>query len=119
MSGQSYTVASEGAIAGKRAALGDFLRRLRVARERGLANPETQARVWAEQTGFPLPVGRMVVDTAQTRTVAITDAVIAAQQQVADFFRAAKVIPKAQTAAAYFDASFNAAAFSVGGDTIP
>lgn len=112
MSGQSYTVASTEAIAAKRLALGDFLRRLRVARDWGLANPEEQARVWARQTGFPVPVGRMVVDTAQTRTVAIDDEVVAAQQQVADFFRAARVIPDAQVAAAYFDRSFNAAVFA-------
>lgn len=112
MSGQSYTVASTEAIAAKRAALGDFLRRLRAARDWGLAHPEEQARVWAGQTGFPVPVGRMVVDTAQTRTVAIDDAVVAAQQRVADFFRAARVIPDAQEAAAYFDRSFNAAVFA-------
>ncbi len=112
MSGQSYTVASTEAITAKRAALGDFLRRLRVARDWGLANPEEQARVWAGQTGFPIPVGRMVVDTAQTRTVAIDDEVVAAQQQVADFFRAARVIPAPQVAAAYFDRSFNAAVFA-------
>ncbi len=112
MSGQSYTVASTEAIAAKRAALGDFLRRLRAAWDWGLANPEEQAQVWARQTGFPIPVGRMVVDTAQTRTVAIDDEVVAAQQQVADFFRAARVIPDAQVAAAYFDRSFNAAVFA-------
>ena len=112
MSGQSYTVASTEAIAAKRAALGDFLRRLRVAREWGLANPEQQAQVWARQTGFPVPVGRMVVDASQTRTVAIDDEVVAAQQQVADFFRAARVIPDAQVAATYFDRSFNAAVFA-------
>lgn len=54
----------------------------------------------------------MVVDTAQTRTVAIDDEVVAAQQRVADFFRVARVIPDAQVAAAYFDRSFNAAVFA-------
>ena len=111
MSGQSYTVAHDAAVAGNRPALADFLRRLRQARDWGLANPEAQARVWAEQTGFPVPVGRVVVDTAQTRTVAIDDGVVAAQQQVADFFRAARVIPQAQTVANHFDRSFNAAVF--------
>ncbi len=112
MSGQSYTVASEGAIAGKRAALGDFLRRLRLAREWGLANPQAQARVWAEQTGFPPAVGQVVIDTAKTRTVAIDDHVVAAQQRVADFFYQAHVIPQPQTVASFFDRSFNAAVFA-------
>jgi len=112
MSGQSYTVAGTAAIAGKREVLADFLRRLRLARDWGLANPAEQARVWSAQTGFPLPVGRVVVDTAQTRTVAIDAEVIAAQQRVADFFRDAGVIPQAQRASAYFDASFNTAIFA-------
>ena len=112
MSGQSYTVGSQTAIRDKRDALGDFLRRLRLARDWGLANPDEQARIWAEQTGFPLPVGKVVVDTAQTRTVAIDDAVIAAQQRVANFFLAARVVRQAQAAAAYFDQSFNAAVFA-------
>ena len=112
MSGQSYTVASVSAIRDKRDALGDFLRRLRLAREWGLANPDEQARVWAEQTGFPVDVGKIVVDTAQTRTVAIDDAVIAAQQRVADFFQASRVIRQPQTVADYFDRSFNTAVFA-------
>jgi sulfonate transport system substrate-binding protein len=112
MSGQSYTAASDDAILGKREALSDFLHRLRLAREWGLANPEQQAKVWADQTGFPLPVGRVVVDTAQTRTVPIDDAVIAAQQRVADFFALAHVIPQAQTAASSFDRSFNERVFA-------
>ncbi len=112
MSGQSYTVASEAAIKGKRSPLGDFLRRLRLARDWGLANPDAQAQVWADQTGFPVSVGKVVVDTAQTRTVAIDDGVVAAQQRVADFFQSARVIRQAQTAAGYFDRSFNAAVFA-------
>ncbi len=112
MSGQSYTVASKAAVKAKRDALSDFLRRSRLARDWGLANPDAQARVWAEQTGFPIAVGQVVVDTAQTRTVAIDDAVIAAQQRVADFFQAARVIPQPQTAGDYFDRSFNAAVFA-------
>jgi sulfonate transport system substrate-binding protein len=112
MSGQSYLVASDAAIAARRPALEDFLRRLRIAREWGMANPDAQARVWAEQTGFPPAVGKVVVDTAQTRTVPIDSAVIAAQQRVADFFLAARVVPKAQVAERFFDPSFNAAVFA-------
>ncbi len=112
MSGQSYMVASNAAIRDKRDALGDFLRRLRLAREWGLANPDEQARVWAEQTGFPFAVGKVVVDTAQTRTVAIDDAVVSAQQRVADFFQASRVVRQPQTAADYFDRSFNTAVFA-------
>jgi sulfonate transport system substrate-binding protein len=112
MSGQSYMVASNTAIAGKRAALADFLRRMRLARDWGLANPQAQARVWAEQMGFPLAVGQVVIDTAKTRTVAIDDRVVAAQQRVADFFYKARVVPEAQTVAGYFDRSFNGAVFA-------
>jgi sulfonate transport system substrate-binding protein len=112
MSGQSYMLAADKAIDAKRALLADFLRRLRLARDWGTAHPDEQARVWAEQTGFPFPVGQDVVRTANTRTVAIDDGVIAAQQRVADFFHTARVIPAAQTASGSFDGSFNAAVFA-------
>jgi sulfonate transport system substrate-binding protein len=112
MSGQSYMLATTGAIDAKRPLLADFLRRLRLAREWGTAHPDEQARVWAEQTGFPLPVGQDVVRTANTRTVAIDDDVIVAQQRVADFFHAARVVPTAQTVAGAFDISFNQAVFA-------
>ncbi|WP_458096327.1 ABC transporter substrate-binding protein [Roseomonas sp. WA12] len=112
MSGQSYQMAADAAIGSKRAALSDFLRRLRLAREWGLANPEEQARVWSAQTGFPLPVGRDVVAVAATRTVAIDEGVVAAQQRVSDFFAAVKVIPRPHQVAPAFDSSFNAAVFA-------
>jgi len=112
MSGQSYQMASDAAIAGKRQALSDFLRRLRLAREWGLANAEEQARVWSAATGFPLPVGRDVVAVAATRTVAIDEGVIAAQQRVSDFFAEVKVIPRAHRVAPAFDSGFNAAVFA-------
>jgi ABC-type nitrate/sulfonate/bicarbonate transport system substrate-binding protein len=52
------------------------------------------------------------VRTADTHTVKIDAGVIAAQQRVADFFYAARVIPAAQQVAAYFDDSFNQAVFA-------
>ncbi|HWK45224.1 MAG TPA: ABC transporter substrate-binding protein [Stellaceae bacterium] len=112
MSGQSYMLASDQAISGKRAALADFLHRLRLAREWGLAKPEEQAKVWAESTGFSLSVARDVVNTAQTRTVAIDDTVVAAQQRVADFFQGVGVLPRPQHVADSFDRSFNDAVFA-------
>jgi sulfonate transport system substrate-binding protein len=112
MSGQSYMLATVSAVGGKRAMLEDFLHRLRLAREWGTAHPDDQARVWAEQTGFPFSVGQDVVRTADTRTVRIDADVVAAQQRVADFFFAARVIPAGQTVAGYFDASFNQAVFA-------
>ncbi len=111
MSGQSYQVAGNAAIAGKRAAVGGYLRRLRLAYEWGLANPDKQAQVWCDQTGFPLPVGRDVVNVARTHAVPIDDAVVAAQQRVGDFFHESRVIPEAQDVAGSFDRSFNAAIF--------
>ncbi|MEJ1976385.1 MAG: hypothetical protein WDN49_10080 [Acetobacteraceae bacterium] len=53
-----------------------------------------------------------MIDTAKTRTVAIDDHVVAAQQRVADFFYQAHVIPQPQTVASFFDRSFNAAVFA-------
>ena len=112
MSGQSDTVAGLEAIAARRPPLTDFLHRLRLAYDWGRANPELQAKAWADQTGFPLADGRMVVETARTRTIAVDDASVAAQQHVADFLRESGVIPQVQTVATYFDASFNEAIFA-------
>ena len=112
MSGQSYQMASDAAIRGKREALADFLRRLHRAREWGLANADKQAEVWSAATGFPLPVGREVVKVASTRTVPIDDGVVAAQQRVSDFFANVKVIPRAHRVAPAFDPGFNAAIFA-------
>lgn len=111
MSGQSYQVASDAAIGSKRDAMGDYLHRLRLAYAWGMDNPEKQAAAWCAQTGFPLPVGLDIVDVARSRSVPIDDAVVAAQQWVADFFYESRVIPESQDVALWFDRSFNAAIF--------
>ncbi len=112
MTGQSYTVASTSAIVERRRQLSEFLKRARQAREWGLANPNEQARIWSEQTGFPPEVGVDVVRTAQTRTVPIDNDVVAAQQQVADFFHANGVLERLQQVERHVDRSFNDAIFA-------
>ncbi len=111
MSGQSYQVATDAAIAEKPTVIGEYLHRLRQAYEWGMDNPDQQAAAWCRQSGFPLNVGLDVVEVSVSRCIPIDDAVIAAQQQVEDFFYASKVIPSAHDVAPWFDRSFNAAIF--------
>ena len=111
MSGQSYQVAADAAIAEKPTVIGEYLHRLRQAYEWGMDNPDQQAAAWCRQSGFPLNVGLDVVEVSVSRCIPIDDAVVAAQQQVEDFFYASKVIPSAHDVTPWFDRSFNAAIF--------
>jgi sulfonate transport system substrate-binding protein len=111
MSGYSYQVATDQAIAAKRPLLADYLRRLTLARRWGLEHMGEQARIWAEQTGFPLAVAQDVIETAHAEPVPIDDATTAGQQRVADFFHEAGVIAKPEAVAPFFDRSFNDDAF--------
>ncbi len=105
--GLSYLVATDHAIATRRAALLDFCRRLAAARRWALAHPDEYARVLAAEIGVSEPVARLIVTTDATRPVPIDDAVIAAEQRTADLYQTANVIHAHVDATPMFDASFN------------
>jgi ABC-type nitrate/sulfonate/bicarbonate transport system substrate-binding protein len=88
-----------------------FLIRLRQARDWGQAHPEEQAEIWGEQTGFPPDVAIDVVRTSNTRSIPIDDAVVAAEQHVADFLVTTKVFPQPVDVRPSIDRSFNEAVF--------
>jgi sulfonate transport system substrate-binding protein len=111
MSGLSFQIATDTAIASRRPLLTDFLIRLRQARDWGQAHPEEQAKVWGEQTGFPPDVATDVVRTSNTRSIPIDDAVVAAEQRVADFLVTTKVFPQPVDVRPSIDRSFNEAVF--------
>ncbi len=58
--GASYLVSSTYALAGKSAAIGDFVRRLRQARHWGAAHAGNYATLYAQNTGVPLEIARRV-----------------------------------------------------------
>jgi len=109
MSGLSYEVASETAIATRRHQLTDFVRRLTEALHWGLANTDRYAEAWAAETHVPIEVARATL-RARGFTPAVIDAtLIADQQRTIDLFVRHHVLPAPQDAAAGFNTSFNQA----------
>ena len=106
---QSFVVASDTVIAGRRAALSEFTRRLAVARSWAQAHPADYARVLAAEIGVPEPVARLTFDTDTAVTVPIDAAVVADEQKVADRYFGAGLVRTKLDAAKLFDSSFNAA----------
>ncbi|TNC09878.1 ABC transporter substrate-binding protein [Methylobacterium terricola] len=108
--GLSFQIARDDAIAGKRPALEDFVRRLARARVWGTAHPEAFARRWSALIGLPEAVPLAWFRRADIRPAPIDDAVIADEQRVADLYHRAGLIPRRLDAAGVFDTSFGDAA---------
>ena len=109
LTGLSYLVASEDAIAQRRAALLDFSRRLAIARRWAELHPDDYARALASEIGVELRVARRVFDTDTPMPIAIDERVVADEQKTADLYLAAGLIPARLDATRAFDASFNKA----------
>ena len=109
LAGLSYLVASDDAIARRRAALLDFCRRLAVARRWAAAHRDEYARVLAAEIGVSQPVARLVLETETLVPVPVDAQVVADEQRTADRYLAAGVIRTRLDAARLFDPSFNGA----------
>lgn len=109
LTGLSYLVASDDAIARRRAALLDFCRRLAVARRWADAHRDEYARVLAAEIGVIQPVARLVFDTDTPLPVPIDAQVVADEQRTADRYLAAGIVRTRLDAARLFDALFNEA----------
>jgi sulfonate transport system substrate-binding protein len=107
MSGLSYTVASERAIAEKRDVLRAYVRRLTVAQGWGLAHVDDYARAWAAETSVPYEVSRQTLLARGFAPAPIDAAMMAEQQRVVDVYVNEGVLPKHYDTAAGFDAEFN------------
>ncbi len=104
--GLSYQVATERAIADKRAQLADFLRRVAIGQRWALSHPDEVAAMQSRVTGLPTDVLKTVYQRGQVHPVAIDDSVVAAQQRTADTYEAANVIRAHLDVRASFDRSF-------------
>ncbi|MFM0330531.1 ABC transporter substrate-binding protein [Paraburkholderia strydomiana] len=104
--GLSYLVATETAIAAKRAQLADFLRRVATGQRWALTHPDEVAAMQSRVTGLPTDVLKTVYQRGQVHPVAIDDSVVAAQQRTADTYEAASVIRAHLDVRASFDRSF-------------
>lgn len=86
--GTGFDVASEAAIADKRAILTDFLAREATAMDWAQAHPGDYAGVLMRETGLPEAIARATVDRNSRVRAPIDAALIAEQQIVLDTFRA-------------------------------
>ena len=111
VNGLNFQVAAPSALkdAKKTAAVKDFVERLRRAQDWVYAHPDAWAKVWAKDTGLPYDVALASVNRSNaTRIpVAIDDALVASEQQIADTFTSLKLIPNKVDFAKYVDRRFN------------
>jgi len=109
LTGLSYLVAADDAIANRRGPLLDFCRRLAVGRRWAQTHPDDYARVLAAEIGVTQAVARRVFDTETPVPIPIDDRVVADEQLTADLYFHARIIPARLDAGSLFDRSFNGA----------
>ena len=107
LTGLSYLVATDQAIAARRLQMLDFSRRLVSARRWAATHRDDYARVLAAEIGVSQPVARLTFDTEVPLPVSIDEQVIADQQRTADRYLRAGVIRARMDASSAFDPSFN------------
>ena len=105
----SFTVASRAALAdtGKAAAIRDYLSLLAQAHRWANSHLSAWAAVWAKASGLPLTVMNQAASDDYSTAVPITPAVVASEQQVADAFTKAGLIPVHVDFSQFVDTSFN------------
>jgi sulfonate transport system substrate-binding protein len=108
----SFTVASRAALAdpAQAAAIRDYLSLVAQAHRWASSHLSAWAAVWAKASGLPLTVMTQAANDDYSLAVPITPAVVASEQQVADAFTAAGLIPVHVNFSQFADTSFNATA---------
>ena len=109
----SFNVAAAKALKDKAkvAAIRDYLTRLDRATVWASTHQDAWAEAWSAQIGLPVAVTRVAAHRRVTRPVPVEDTVIAGEQQLADAFSDAKLIPGRLKIADFVDRRFN--------DTVP
>jgi sulfonate transport system substrate-binding protein len=110
----SFTVASRAALAdpAKAAAIRDYLTLLAQAHRWANTHLAAWAAVWAKASGLPLNVMTKAAADDYSSAVPITPAVVSSEQQVADAFTAAGLIPVHVNFSQFVDTAFNSTASS-------
>jgi sulfonate transport system substrate-binding protein len=108
-----FNVAAANALKDKAkvAAIRDYLSRLDRATVWAATHQDQWATTWSAQIGLPLAVTKVAAHRRVTRPVAIDDTVITGEQQLADAFSDAKLIPGRLKIGDFVDRRFN--------DTVP
>lgn len=108
MTGLSYLVARDAAIAAHRSALLAFSTRLTAARRWAATHRNEYSDLLAAEIGVTQEVARLIFETETPMPVLIDEQVIQDQQKTSDRFLRAGVVRSRLDARAMFDASFNA-----------
>lgn len=107
--GLSYQVASDAAIAGKRAMLEDFVARMAKARVWASQHPEEYAVFWAKLMNFPEAVPRQWFSRTRQAIIPADEAVFRDEQLVIDVYAGAGMLARKFEASSAYDTGFNAA----------
>jgi sulfonate transport system substrate-binding protein len=109
VNGYSFQVTGRGTLADKNrtAALKDFLARYQRAIRWATAHQPEWSRLWSREIGLPTAVTDVATKRRTAKVIAIDDTVINAEQQEADAFTAAKLLPGQVRIAGVFDNRFN------------
>ncbi|GAA2090252.1 ABC transporter substrate-binding protein [Actinomadura alba] len=113
VNGYGFQVTSRKALddPGRTAALKDFLARFQRSVLWTNDHQKEWAAIWAKDTGLPVPVAEKAVERRLTTIVKLDDTLISSEQQLADSFSEAKVLPGKVKIADFIDPRFN--------DTVP
>jgi sulfonate transport system substrate-binding protein len=105
----SFTVASRAALgdSGKVAAIRAYLTLLGQAHAWANAHLQAWASVWAQATGLPGSIMLTAAKDDYSTQIPVTPAVLASEQQVADAFYAAGLVPAKVNFSSYADLTFN------------
>jgi sulfonate transport system substrate-binding protein len=106
MSGLSYELARDDAIAEKPAQIRAFLSQLDRALHWGLGHIDAYAEIWARETRLPVDVAQATLRARGFAPAPINAAMIADQQDTIDLYIRERLLPGPQDAAAGFDQSF-------------
>jgi sulfonate transport system substrate-binding protein len=119
LSGLAFQVAAPAALNDpkKVAALRDYLGRLSRARDWVRSHPDQWAAAWAKEAGIPLAAAKIAVARADQRTVVIDDNLLRAEQQTADAFADAGLIPTRVSVKNITDTRFNDTVTASGGSS--
>ncbi|WP_248965527.1 ABC transporter substrate-binding protein [Sphaerisporangium perillae] len=109
VNGYSFQVAGQAALAdrAKAGAIRDYLLRLQRAKVWANTHQAEWAKAWAKETGLPLPVTTAAAANRITTPVPIDDALIASEQEMADAFTSAGLLPGKITFGDFADRRFN------------
>lgn len=113
MTGYSYALASDAAIAAKQEAISDLMTRLARAQVWALQHPDAFAAALAKDLSMPQEVTRRWVGEARISPIVFDERIAATLQKAADFFHGEGVLPKALNVSPAFDFSLSRGAAEV------